>query len=165
MTLLFLLEERSAEAFLRGLLPRIVPDEVNVQYRVFEGKQDLEKRLVVQLREWRLPNTRFVVLRDQDSADCRVVKARLKGLCERAGRPDALVRIACHTLESWYLGDLAGVEEALGVSGLARRQRSAVAREPDRTENPDDELGRMTKDRFQKVSGARRIGPAHRDRG
>ncbi|MBU4304454.1 MAG: hypothetical protein KJ893_02340 [Candidatus Omnitrophica bacterium] len=47
--LVFFLEELSAEAMLKGLLPRLLPPEVLVRYIVFEGKQDLEKQLVYNL--------------------------------------------------------------------------------------------------------------------
>jgi hypothetical protein len=39
--LVLLLEEPSARDLLEGLLPRLLPEEVHVQYLVFEGKQDL----------------------------------------------------------------------------------------------------------------------------
>jgi hypothetical protein len=57
-----------------------------------------------------LPDSFFVVLRDQDSGDCLEIKERLMALCGRAGKEDALVRIACRELESFYLGDLKAVE-------------------------------------------------------
>lgn len=76
--LVFLLEEPSARDLLQGLLPRIVPESVHVQYLVFEGKQDLEKQLVAKMKRWLLPESAFVVLRDQDAADCHEVKRRSK---------------------------------------------------------------------------------------
>lgn len=38
--LVFLLEEPSAKIMLEGVLPRVLPPEVDVHYIVFEGKQD-----------------------------------------------------------------------------------------------------------------------------
>jgi hypothetical protein len=67
--LLFLLEELSARALLESFLPNILPADIFVRYMVFEGKQDLQKRLVKRVREWQMPETRFVVIHDQDSAD------------------------------------------------------------------------------------------------
>ena len=81
-SLVFLLEEPSAQDALEGFLPYLLPDGITVKYLVFEGKQDLEKRMTRTLRAWRQPNTRFIVLRDQDSGDCRVVK---EGLLEVGG--------------------------------------------------------------------------------
>jgi hypothetical protein len=108
-TLVFLLEEPSAQDALQGFLPSILPPDVSVEYLVFEGKQDLEKRMVRRMRGWLKPNSVFVVLRDQDSADCRIIKQNLSGLCREAGKPDATVRIACRALESWFIGDWASV--------------------------------------------------------
>lgn len=53
------------------------------------------------------------MLRDKDSGDCVETKNRLAGICRDAGKPNALIRIACHELESWYLGDLSAVEQGL----------------------------------------------------
>ena len=64
--LVFFLEEPSAREMLKNLLPRILPDNVTVRYVVFEGKQDLENQLARKLRRWRVPDTRFVVMRDKD---------------------------------------------------------------------------------------------------
>ena len=92
------------EDFLNALLPRLFP-ALAFQCVPHEGKSDLEKRLAGKLRGWRTPGTRFVVMRDQNGADCRDVKAKLVDLCLSGGRPDALVRIVCRELEAWYLGD------------------------------------------------------------
>lgn len=108
---------------------------------------------------YKVPDARFVILRDKDSADCHAVKARLVGLCETANRPDALVRIACHELESWYLADLSAVERALEIEGLSAAQNRAKFRDPDLLVNPAKELQVLTKERYQKVGGSREIGP------
>lgn len=50
--LVFFLEEPSAKAMLEGVVPRLLDDSVTVRYVVFEGKQDLEKRLPRRLRAW-----------------------------------------------------------------------------------------------------------------
>ncbi len=106
-----------------------------------------------------MPDSAFVVLRDKDSGDCRRIKANLVELCQRANKSHALVRIACHELESWYLGDLQAVEQGLDFHGLARKQGSRKYRVPDRLANPAQELERMTNKRYQKVTGSRKIGP------
>ncbi len=160
--LVFLLEEPSIKAMLEGFLPTIAGDDafLAVQYMVFEGKQDLEKNLVRRLRHWNRPGpVRFVVIRDQDAEDCVAVKARLRGMCEAAGYPDALVRIACRELESWFLGDLAAVERWLGLKGVARQQRKEKYRDPDRLIDPKRELRILTDNAYQAVQGSRRIGP------
>ena len=161
MELVFLLEEESAKSMLLGLLPRVLDPHVQPRLMVFEGKQDLEKQMVKRMRGYVNPHARFIVLRDQDSTpDCRVVKAKLLGLCAQAGRQAvSLVRIACHELESFYLADLRAVEVALGVTGLARHQNSARFRTADRVERPSRELAKLTHRAYQKVSGSRLLGP------
>ncbi|MFZ1620231.1 DUF4276 family protein [Dokdonella sp.] len=161
-TLVFLLEEPSAKAMLEGLLPRFLTPEINVRYVPFEGKQDLHRQLERKLRGWLTPSTRFVVLRDQDSAGCIDVKHEIAEICRRAGKPETLVRIACHELESFYLGDLQAVAGALGIGGLAGLQDTHKFRSPDRLSNPSDELRRITNGRYQKIAGSRAIGPCLR---
>jgi hypothetical protein len=39
-TLVCFLEERSAQRFLESVLPRLLPEDIQVRYIPFEGKQD-----------------------------------------------------------------------------------------------------------------------------
>jgi hypothetical protein len=110
--LVFLLEEPSAKDLLQGLLPRLVPAATPIYYLVFEGKQDLERQIVRKLRGRRLPDSAFVVLRDQDAADCHIVKERLTSRVAESGRQLTLVRVACRELESWIVGDWRAVAQA-----------------------------------------------------
>lgn len=157
--LVFFVEEPSAEALLEVLLRRlIVQENIFIRYVVFEGKQDLEKKLARKLRGWKLPNSKFIILRDQDSADCKTVKFNLLKLCPEDKKPHTLVRIACHELESWYLGDLEAVEHGLELPGIAKYQVKKRYRNPDSIQAPSDELERLTKRIYQKISGSRAIG-------
>lgn len=155
--LVFLLEEPSARDLLAGILPRILPVEIESRYLVFEGKQDLERRMERALRAWARPDSRFIVLRDQDSGDCRRIKAALQSRCMDAGRPDAIVRIACRELESFFLGNWAGVAQAFGIGKLAALDGKAIYRDPDALGNPVLELRKYIPG-YQKRDGARRIG-------
>jgi hypothetical protein len=157
MKIVFLLEEPSMKDALDGILPRLIPG-VNFQCIPHQGKQDLEKSIPRKLRGWREPDVHFVIVRDQDSSDCVVLKNHLHELCQKAGRPEALVRIACHELEAWFLGDLVAVETALGLSGLAKQQLNKRFCNPDNILNPAQELKKLVP-RYQKGIGARRIGP------
>lgn len=158
MTLVFFLEEPSAKAMLQGLLPKIAPG-VCAQYVVFEGKQDLEKRLSLRLRAWlQTESTRFIVMRDQDAGDCKAIKAALQDKCYRTGRTDVLIRIACHELESFYLGDLTAVAQAFARHGLAQKQQRSKYRTPDHLANPAEELKKLVPE-YQKLSGSRSIAP------
>ncbi len=158
--LVFLLEEPSAKAMLESLLPRILSEEIAFRCIPFEGKQDLEKQLSRKIRAYQNPTARFIVLRDQDShPDCAAVKHHLLHLCHLSGRAaQCLVRIACRELEAFYLADLLAVERALGIQGLAHQQQSRKFRSPDTLGSPSQELQRLTKGQYAKVSGSRAIG-------
>lgn len=159
--LVFFLEEESAKALLAGLFPRLIPahSPVEARFVVFEGKQDLDRQLERKLKGYLNRQACFIVLRDQDRADCRRVKRSLVTRCQDAGRPDTVVRIACRELEAFYLGDLRAVELGLRVSGLVHKQNKAKFRDPDRLQSPAAELEKLTNNRYQKVAGSRAIAP------
>ncbi|HSK75602.1 MAG TPA: DUF4276 family protein [Thermoanaerobaculia bacterium] len=156
--IVFLLEEESMRELLRELLPRVLPEGIPYRLVPHEGKTDLERSLPRKLRAWRTPGVRFVVVRDKDSADCRMLKKKLVGLCSEAGRHDTLVRIVCHHLETWFLGDLAAVERAFNLPGLGANQGRRRYRNPDNIANASQELKRLVPN-YQKVNGARTIAP------
>ncbi len=158
-TLVFFLEEPSARAMLEGVLPRILPNDWIPRYVVFEGKQDLEKQLFRKLKAWKIPNCFFVVMRDKDSGDCYQIKAHLSDICKQANKSDALIRIAIHELESWYLGDLPAVGKGLNIKHLSKKQRTRKFTNPDALANASQELKKLTKQKYQKLSGSRAIGP------
>ncbi len=158
-TLVFCLEEPSAKAMLEGILSRILPPDVKPFYVVFSGKQDLEKQLVKRLKGWLQPNTAFLIMRDQDSGDCKHIKQNLLNLAQQADKSTVLVRIACHELESFYLGDLSAVEQGLGLKNLAKQQHSRKFRHPDQLANAAEELKKLTKGQYQKLLGSRAIAP------
>lgn len=158
--LVFLLEEASAKAMLESLLPRILSPDIKPTLIAFEGKSDLEKQMVRRIRGYLNPNARFIVMRDQDSfPDCLILKNALLAKCIESGRqPIPLVRIACRELESFYLADMAAVETAMAIKGLAKQQNSKKFRNPDYLSSPSKELSTLTKQRYQKVSDSRTIG-------
>lgn len=159
--IVFLVEEQSMHVTLKGLLPKLFPSWVerdNWQCIPHEGKSDLEKSIPRKIRAWRTPGVQFVVLRDQDAADCIKVKQKLIDLCLNAGRPDTLIRIVCRELESWFLGDLNAVEQGLGLNGIAAYQNRKKFRNPDLLRNAAKELQRLTS-MPGKVGPARSIAP------
>lgn len=158
--LVFCLEEESAKVMLQGVLPRLLPDsEMTFRFIVFQGKQDLEKQLLRKLRGYCNAEAFFLVMRDQDSSpDCVQVKNGLVALCRQAGKQNALVRIACRELETFYLADLAAVESGLGLQGLSKLQLTKKFRSPDYLGSPSKELSTLTKGQYQKVGGSRSIG-------
>ena len=159
------LEERSAKVMLEEVLSRLLPSDVTFQCIAFDGKQDLEKQLVRKLKGWNRPNSVFLVMRDQDQSNCMDVKIRLQGLCQEAGKPETLVRIACQELESFYFGDLSAVAKGLDLPDIERYKTKRLYRDPDQIINPGDELKKLTgkltsnKNVYSKVLGSRSIAP------
>jgi hypothetical protein len=151
--IIFLVEEKSMQVLLNELLPRLFPG-LPFLCIPHEGKQDLEKSIPRKLRGWREPGARFVIVRDNDGADCLRVKEKLVSLCRDSGRMDVVVRVICQELEAWYLGDpkaLALAYEDESLQGLANRERF---RNPDTVVAPARALEEQIP-RFQKVSAAR----------
>ncbi len=156
--IVFLLEERSMKVFLEELLPRVFP-HLEFLCVPHEGKNDLEKSIPRKLRAWTEPGVRFVVVRDNDGGDCRKLKQRLLQICERAKRPDTLIRLAVQELEAWYFGDLLALASAFGDPGLAKLDRKRKYRDPDEISQPSMELQRLIPG-FQKLKAARAMGQA-----
>jgi hypothetical protein len=152
----FLLEERSMKVLLEGLLPRLVPD-MPFLCVTHEGKGDLEKSIPRKLRAWREPGVRFVVVRDNDGADCLELKRGLADLCRQAGRVDTLIRIPCQELEAWYFGDPEALAQAYGSARPRSFAGSSRYRVPDAIRKPSTDLERLLPG-FQKISGARKMG-------
>jgi hypothetical protein len=158
--LVFLLEERSAKVMLESLLPRVLDERIEFRLIAFEGKQDLEKRMVMRMKGYVNTEARFVVMRDQDSdPNCIALKSRLVAKCQESGRGAvSLVRIACRELETFYLADLQAVEKALAIKGISYKQNIAKFRSPDYLVSPSHELKALSKQKYEKISGSREIG-------
>lgn len=142
------------KCFLDVLLPSILPNNTEYQTIAHEGKQDLQKSIPRKLKVWNRPDTKFVIIQDQDSNDCVKLKQDLVKLCEGFYK-DVLIRIACHELEARYFGDLKAVSEAYGkdVSFLAKKKQYRV---PDDIINPKRELRKYLHE-HQQISGAKKI--------
>lgn len=145
---------------LLGLLPRLFPGWVEHEHFLcvkHDGKSDLDTSIPRKLRAWQFPGDRFVIVRDNDNANCLHTKARLSRLCADSGRPDSLVRLVCQELEGWYLGELNALAQAYDDAKLnSPRMRKRFA-DPDTWEKPSVELVRMIPS-FQKGSGASLMG-------
>ncbi len=132
-----LVEEPSMEAFLRSLLPRLLPQDRTFEVHPFQGKSDLLGKLGSRLRgyaAWLPADWRIVVVVDRDDQDCRELKRQLESIARGAGlrtrshsgnAPWQLVnRIAIEELEAWYFGDWAAVRSAYprASANVPRRQ-------------------------------------------
>lgn len=136
-----LVEEFSMECFLRGLLPRLLPDGRSFEIHSFPGKDDLLRKLANRLRgyaHWLPPDWRILVVVDRDNDDCRVLKERLDRIAADCRlRTDRTIadwqlvnRIAIEELEAWYFGDWAAVRASYPrVSGRIPGQQAY--RDPD----------------------------------
>lgn len=143
------------KALLENLLPRLFPG-LNMLCVAHEGKSDLERSIPRKLKSWKVPGDRFVVVRDADGTDCKVLKDALVALCQEAGRPCTLVRIVCQELEAWYFGQPDALAAAFGNGSLRTLGSRSRFRNPDTIVQPSKQLGGLCPE-FQKVSGARRM--------
>jgi hypothetical protein len=115
-----LVEEASAEAALRNLMPLILGDAATFSVHPFQGKQNLLSALPARLRgysKWLPPDWRIVVMIDADRTDCREQKEQLERIARdvglstrshvRSGQTfQVLNRLAVEELEAWFFGDL-----------------------------------------------------------
>lgn len=138
----FLVEEPSMEAFLRSVVPKVVPT-TTFDVHTYRGKADLLKKLPSRLlgyAAWLPEAWRVIVVVDRDDDDCGALKARLErcardaGLLSlsvaREGRWRFASRIAIEELEAWFFGDGDAVRAVFrGVSESVPRQ--ARYRDPD----------------------------------
>lgn len=159
MLLVFLVEEPSAANVLHAVLPKMLPAGTRFQVIKHRGKTELRKSIPTKLKSWGLPDTRFVILHDQDTRDCIALKHELVQICMAAGRPDALVRIVCQELESWYFGDLDALSAVYGSKALSKVRGKAPYRNPDSIAKPSRELERLIPT-FQKGSASESV-PFH----
>lgn len=121
----FLVEEPSMEAFLRCLLPRVLPSGRTFEVHSFQGKSDLLGKLRDRLRgyaQWLPGDWRIFVVVDRDDDVCSELKRQLETMATAAGlrtRSTAdnlhwqiVNRIAIEELEAWYFGDWQAVRSA-----------------------------------------------------
>jgi Domain of unknown function (DUF4276) len=149
--LIFLLEERSIKTVLEVILPKLIPEHIHYICIDHQGKQDLAKSITTKIKAFHAnPDTKFIIVHDQDSHDCRTLKADLMGLCQKAGKPNSIIRIICHELESWFLGDLVALEKAYGLKpqSLSRRQGQSKFRDPDQLNSAKEELKKLVSEYY-----------------
>lgn len=171
-----LVEEPSMEAFLRALMPRLLPADRTFDIHPFQGKSDLLRKLENRLRgyaQWLPPDWRIVVVVDRDDEDCLRLKRSLESMVanaglrtrSRAGKLTGQVvnRIAIEELEAWYFGDWHAVRSVYPrVSPGIPAQRAY--REPDAIHGTWECFERILQHAgyfstgFRKVEAARMLG-------
>ena len=152
-----LTEELSMEYFLRGLLPRILPSDyildANCFIRTHEGKSHLKKSIPKKINAYQKFNypVKVLIIHDQDSNDCLLLKQELLDLCHSIVPVPVMVRIACRELENWYFGDLKALKKVYPEINKV----NSKSRNIDHFQG-SYELERLTK-KFSKTSAAREI--------
>lgn len=139
----FLVEEPSMEAFLRGLLPRVLPGNKTFDLHAFQGKSDLLGKLGARLRgyaRWLPDDWSIIVLIDRDGDDCVRLKQHLERIARQSGMRTRSVsggspwqlanRIAIEELEAWYFGDWQAVREVYPKASSTVRNQHGY-RDPD----------------------------------
>ncbi len=156
-----LTEEVSMEETLKVLLPRLLPAKwvlgQNYFIRPHEGKSDLQKSIPRKMKVFSNYHERagLIIVHDQDSNDCKVLKNKLRSICEQNGTCKVLIRIACQELEAWYLGDMDAIKQAYPNFAIEKHKNKAKFRNPDKL-NAYDELQKILPE-FQKIASAREI--------
>ena len=167
-----LVEEPSIEAFLRIVLPRILPADTGFEIHSFQGKPNLRKRLEDRLRgyaKWLPEDWRIVVLVDCDNDDCGTLKDELErasaeaGLRTRSqaagGRWHVANRIVIEELEAWYFGDWQAVCNAYPRVPQNAPKRKGY-RDPDAINGTWEAFERILKRRGYFPTGLRKIEAA-----
>lgn len=158
-----LVKEPSMAEFLRIVMPPLLPDgwaiDQNVFIRKHQGKSDLKKSVPTKLKafsHWNEP-IGFIIMQDQDSNDCRLLKQELQALCNDYKSMPVLIRIVCRELEAWYLGDMDAIQKAYPTFKAKNYSSKSKFRKPDQC-NAKDELRKILPS-YQETSAARNIAP------
>lgn len=139
-----LLEEDSARIVVEALAVKLGIDDARLVAIPHQGLADLKKSIRNKLSNWRshsLP--RFVILRDNDQAACKVSKGEILDLIPPHTVDRAKVRVVMQELEAWYFGDLQAIEAAGLIKNGAQYARKAKFRNPDAIQNPKKELRKL----------------------
>ena len=145
----FLVEERSIAEVLKVILPKILPQswtlDENFFVRHHNGKSDLKKSIPQKFKAFSsLPyDTGIVVVQDQDANDCKQLKKELSQICEQYNSKPCpyRVRIVCHELEAWYLGDVNALEAVFPHQFKANKYKNKdLCSHPDNIVTPKNRL-------------------------
>lgn len=177
MHLEILVEEPSAEAALKNLIPKILGKDVSFRILVHQGKTDLLKKLSPKLKaysKWITDEIKIVVLIDLDNDNCKALKTKLDQFAQEAGLKiktsigeltsdfQILNRIAIKELESWFLGDKNAIHKTYNKVKPNEMSKAKYSN-PDTLSNTWEELERMLqkfryyKGGLSKIQNARMI--------
>ena len=134
------------DAVLRNLLPKLCPEFHEYEHWLIihhQGKSDLERSYPRKMKEWREQGVRFIILRDNDGADCLALKQRLISKVPD-NAPTYLVRIVCQELESWLLGDMPAVATAFPAAARHQSFKGLSKNDPDKLTNASELMKNLT---------------------
>ena len=126
-----------------------------------QGKSDLERSFPRKIGGWRAAKPpRFVIMRDNDGADCILKKSALLRLAPGKNLHQVKIRLVMQELESWYLGDPIALCDAclIDVKIAEKLSRGAKYRNPDTILHAKEEF-RRTVGEMGQIELARRVGP------
>jgi len=152
-------EGKSDKEMLKGIIPRLTGLK-NDRIEIYDlrGKPSLLARVGDLLRGYETSENVFLVMCDKDREDCMSLKKEIQRAVGKHKAERTRVRIACHELESFYLGDLQAVEQGLGLPNLSEMQDRYVT--PDSCVlKPENELVLLSQNRYRKTDGSRNIAP------
>ena len=161
----FLVEEPSIAEVLKIILPKILPQgwilNENFFVRPHQGKSDLKNSIPQKFKTFsKLPfNTGIIVVQDQDANDCRQLKRELIDLCNQNNSKPCpyRVRIVCHELESWYLGDVVALESVFPRLFKAKNYKNKdLCKHPDSVITPKRRLKKIFGD-YPQIETAKKI--------
>lgn len=144
--IVFLTEEASITPTIKFILSQVWSDSIEgVHWQIisFNGKADLERKAIHRMEAWSYNDPHFIILRDNDGADCAVLKQKLVQRVSLAAKPFH-VRLVCQELEGWFLGDLTAIEAAYPASRATRLINRNPYRVPDNITNASQLLKELT---------------------
>lgn len=164
--LFILLEEASMEPVIKIVISQLQSlNNISIEYSIktHQGKQDLENSLGKTIPALtKQPNASILIIRDKDSGDCIQIKQNIENIIKSKITVPYKIRIACHELENWFLGDLEAIEFAFSRFNknkiVGKKEYSNV----DEIVNPIDRLLKIIPDykgirHISKVSNAEKI--------
>ena len=101
----------------------------------------------------KIPGSRIIITRDQDSANCLKLKAELDEIAKANCFCPYKIRIVCQELESWFLGDLDAIENAFQRFRSDNYRGKAELRNVDAINQPSEYLLKI----LPEFSGARHL--------
>jgi len=125
------------EKALNHIIPKLIQNDIVFRINPHQGKEDLRKAIngTVPTLSKNL-NSRILVLIDQDCSNCMELKKELFDLMTKKCFSPFLVRIVCHKLENWLLGDLKAIEKAFPRFHSSLFQNKKTFRSVDQIKEP-----------------------------